>query len=148
MPGRGGEAKGERYSFDMLGEAALTKGDTECYFEAYHAAIEAVGDTVDDATGVFEAPSISVKLSALHPRFEFAKSARLRDELAPRLGAFDLGEDAVFEPFAEAVERVLDALYIAEIGTEADDHTRASSIRSRIRRTAASSPTKTASPTR
>ena len=87
MPGRGGEAKGERYSFDMLGEAALTKGDAECYFEAYRAAVKAVGDTVDDATGVFEAPSISVKLSALHPRFEFAKSARLRDELAPRLGA-------------------------------------------------------------
>ena len=85
--GRDDEAKGVRHSFDMLGEAALTKGDAERYFEAYRAAIEAVGAAASDADSAFAAPSISVKLSALHPRFEFAKTARLRDELGPRLGA-------------------------------------------------------------
>ena len=89
---RVGEAKGVRHSYDMLGEAALTKDDAERYFTAYRAAIEAVGAAAADkgaGTGasVFAAASISVKLSALHPRFEYAKSSALRDELVPRLGA-------------------------------------------------------------
>ena len=85
---RGGEAKGVRHSFDMLGEAALTKDDAERYFAAYRDAIEAIGAANDgNNASVFAAASISVKLSALHPRFEYAKSSRLGDELAPRLGA-------------------------------------------------------------
>lgn len=73
-----------RYSFDMLGEAALTARDADRYFRAYGDAIDAIGGTgpFDDAIG---APSISVKLSALHPRYEHAKRARVLDELAPRL---------------------------------------------------------------
>ncbi len=73
-----------RYSFDMLGEAALTRTDAQRYFHAYTAAIDAIG-----ATGPFDdeiaAPSISVKLSALHPRYEHAKRERVLAELAPQL---------------------------------------------------------------
>ena len=73
-----------RYSFDMLGEAALTRRDADRYFQAYLDAIDAIG-----ATGPFAdeitAPSISVKLSALHPRYEHAKRGRVLAELAPRL---------------------------------------------------------------
>ncbi len=73
-----------RYSFDMLGEAALTQRDADRYLKAYREAIDAIGRTgpFDDAIG---APSISVKLSALHPRYEHAKHARVIAELAPRL---------------------------------------------------------------
>ena len=71
-----------RYSFDMLGEGALTMKDAERYLDAYRQAIHAIGRTgpFDD---VFAAPSISVKLSALHPRYEHAKRARVLAELAP-----------------------------------------------------------------
>ena len=73
-----------RYSFDMLGEAAMTAPDAARYLEAYRRAIDAIG-----AGGPFRdaisAPSISVKLSALHPRYEYAKRERMMDELAPRL---------------------------------------------------------------
>jgi RHH-type proline utilization regulon transcriptional repressor/proline dehydrogenase/delta 1-pyrroline-5-carboxylate dehydrogenase len=78
-----------RYSFDMLGEGALTAKDAERYQEAYRKAIHAIGGTgpFGDAAfdGVFSAPSISVKLSALHPRYEHAKRARVLAELGPRL---------------------------------------------------------------
>ena len=73
-----------RHSFDMLGEAALTAVDSQRYMKAYRAAIEAIGasERPDD---IFEAPSISVKLSALHPRFEFGQRERVLRELTPRL---------------------------------------------------------------
>jgi len=73
-----------RYSFDMLGEAALTAKDAARYFEAYRRAIDAIGAT-GPHPDVFAAPSISVKLSALHPRYEHAKRARVMAELAPRV---------------------------------------------------------------
>jgi RHH-type transcriptional regulator, proline utilization regulon repressor / proline dehydrogenase / delta 1-pyrroline-5-carboxylate dehydrogenase len=76
-----------RYSFDMLGEAALAMPDADRYLQAYSDAIGSLGaavrrarDTTPDA-----APSISVKLSALHPRYEFAQRARVHAELTPRL---------------------------------------------------------------
>jgi RHH-type transcriptional regulator, proline utilization regulon repressor / proline dehydrogenase / delta 1-pyrroline-5-carboxylate dehydrogenase len=73
-----------RYSYDMLGEAALTQADAERYFKAYQDAIRAIG-----ARGPFPdlvaAPSISVKLSALHPRYEIAKRARVLAELVPKV---------------------------------------------------------------
>src|SRR3954470_10426337 len=62
--------------------------------------------------------------------------------------AFDVGEDTVQELVAPAVERLLDALDVAQVGANADDGHRASSISSRIRRTLASSPVKIASPTK
>jgi RHH-type proline utilization regulon transcriptional repressor/proline dehydrogenase/delta 1-pyrroline-5-carboxylate dehydrogenase len=79
---RKGDNADYRYSFDMLGEGALTAKDAARYLEAYRKAIHAIGRTgpFDD---VFAAPSISIKLSALHPRYEHAKRARVMKELAP-----------------------------------------------------------------
>ena len=78
-----------RHSYDMLGEAALTQGDADRYFEAYRDAIKAIGNSGPNGsfvgTDVFAAPSISIKLSALHPRYEVAKRARVMTELAPRV---------------------------------------------------------------
>ena len=75
-----------RYSFDMLGEGALTTADALRYLQAYRDAIHAIGKSGRFVgTDVFAAPSISVKLSALHPRYEHAKRARVRRELTPRV---------------------------------------------------------------
>ncbi|MEC9361883.1 MAG: bifunctional proline dehydrogenase/L-glutamate gamma-semialdehyde dehydrogenase PutA [Pseudomonadota bacterium] len=74
------------HSFDMLGEAALTAGDAERYLGAYRDAIVAIGrDAASLPADVFRRPGISVKLSALHPRYEFAQRARVLAELTPRL---------------------------------------------------------------
>jgi RHH-type proline utilization regulon transcriptional repressor/proline dehydrogenase/delta 1-pyrroline-5-carboxylate dehydrogenase len=73
-----------RYSFDMLGEAAMTAPDAERYFESYCAGIRAIGQR-SHQQDIFAAPSISVKLSALHPRYEFPQRDRVIDELTPRL---------------------------------------------------------------
>ncbi|MFQ5993540.1 MAG: bifunctional proline dehydrogenase/L-glutamate gamma-semialdehyde dehydrogenase PutA [Acidiferrobacterales bacterium] len=81
------EHKEYLHSFDMLGEAALTGEDAERYFQSYLAAINAVGKAAGSAHGIFAAPSVSVKLSGLHPRFEFAKRERVLGELVPRLHA-------------------------------------------------------------
>lgn len=74
-----------RYSFDMLGESALTSVDAARYFDAYAAAIKSIGDSVPDSVDVFAAPSISVKLSALHPRYSYAQHRRAVGDLVPRL---------------------------------------------------------------
>ena len=68
----------------MLGEAALTQPDAERYLQAYKDAIAALGQRGPFAS-VLDAPSISVKLSALHPRYEVAKRARVHAELTPKL---------------------------------------------------------------
>ena len=85
---KGGNAA-YRYSFDMLGEAAFTARDAARYLEAYRRAIDAIGRSGPGGTfvgtDVFATPSISVKLSALHPRYEVAKRARVRSELVPRV---------------------------------------------------------------
>ncbi len=75
---------GYRHSFDMLGEAALTLEDADRYMESYRAGILAIGSRKFSGD-VFAAPSISVKLSALHPRFEFGQRERVVRELTPRL---------------------------------------------------------------
>ncbi|HSF47197.1 MAG TPA: bifunctional proline dehydrogenase/L-glutamate gamma-semialdehyde dehydrogenase PutA, partial [Burkholderiales bacterium] len=96
-------ASGEyRYSFDMLGEAAMTPADAECYFEAYRHAIRVVGQRGHEAQA-FAAPGVSIKLSALHPRYEYAKSRQLRSELAPRL------TELAVEALATSVALTLDA---------------------------------------
>ncbi len=75
-----------RYSFDMLGEAALTEADAWRYFEAYHDAIKRIGDGPQGpASDIFSAASISVKLSALHPRYEWTQHDRVMTELVPRI---------------------------------------------------------------
>lgn len=71
-----------RFSYDMLGEAALTDEDATRYFTAYAKAIQALNPT---SASVFANPSISVKLSALHPRYEVAQRDRVLIELAPRV---------------------------------------------------------------
>lgn len=78
------EAAGYRHSFDMLGESARTTADAVRYFESYAAAIDAIG-AASDGRGPVEGPGISVKLSALHPRFEYSQRDRVMGELVPRL---------------------------------------------------------------
>jgi RHH-type proline utilization regulon transcriptional repressor/proline dehydrogenase/delta 1-pyrroline-5-carboxylate dehydrogenase len=78
------DGRAYRHSFDMLGEAALTRPDAARYFEAYKAAILAIGAR-GPFDSVLDAPSISVKLSALHPRYEVAKRTRVKAELTPML---------------------------------------------------------------
>lgn len=79
------EHKPYRHSFDMLGESALTAADADRYFEAYKRAIGKVASSVGPQSNPQSAPSISVKLSALFPRYEFAQRRRVLAELAPRL---------------------------------------------------------------
>jgi len=75
---------GARYSFDMLGEGARSAGDAERYFSSYASAIEAIGRSAGDSP-LPDRPGISVKLSALHPRFEALSRKRVMAELVPRL---------------------------------------------------------------
>ena len=80
------EAQGYRYSYDMLGEAALTATDAERYFRAYSQAIEAIGSAAAAKESSIDAkPGISIKLSALHPRYQEAHHARVLKELSPKL---------------------------------------------------------------
>jgi RHH-type proline utilization regulon transcriptional repressor/proline dehydrogenase/delta 1-pyrroline-5-carboxylate dehydrogenase len=79
------EHKGYRFSFDMLGEAALTQTDADRHFDAYVNAIRFLGKQHDKGKDVVSAPEISVKLTALHPRFELAQRERAVKELVPRL---------------------------------------------------------------
>ncbi len=83
---RAQEKRGYRYSYDMLGESARTARDAERYDRAYRAAIAAIG-RASAGRGPIEGPGISVKLSALHPRYEFAQRHRVMAELVPRLAA-------------------------------------------------------------
>jgi RHH-type proline utilization regulon transcriptional repressor/proline dehydrogenase/delta 1-pyrroline-5-carboxylate dehydrogenase len=75
---------GPRYSFDMLGEGARTAADAQRYFTSYATAIDAIGRSADDRP-LPDRPGISVKLSALHPRFEAVSQRRVMTELVPRL---------------------------------------------------------------
>lgn len=74
------EEKGFRYSYDMLGEAALTDPDAERYYQDYQNAIHAIGQASQDKD-VYDGPGISIKLSALHPRYQRAQMDRVHDEL-------------------------------------------------------------------
>jgi RHH-type proline utilization regulon transcriptional repressor/proline dehydrogenase/delta 1-pyrroline-5-carboxylate dehydrogenase len=76
--------QGYRYSFDMLGEAALTAHDAQQYFLAYQHAIDAVGIAYH-GWGPIAGGSVSVKLSALHPRYAYTQQGRILRELLPRL---------------------------------------------------------------
>ncbi len=76
--------RGYRYSYDMLGEAARTAEYAREYFHGYQRAIEAVGRAAAGADPS-ERAGFSVKLSALHPRFELAQAERVRAELCPRV---------------------------------------------------------------
>lgn len=87
--GKEREKAGYRFSFDMLGEAAMTQADADRYYQDYVQAIHAIGK--DSAgTGVYEGNGISVKLSAIHPRYSRAQRDRVMNELLPRLKALFL----------------------------------------------------------
>ncbi len=73
--------KGYTYSYDMLGEAARTRDDARRYFDDYAAAIRQVGETSRRLDAKTPAPSVSIKLSALHPRYEFGRRTQVLEEL-------------------------------------------------------------------
>ena len=78
------EQKGYVYSYDMLGEAAMTADDAERYLKAYKHAINACA-RVSQGKDIYASPGISVKLSALHPRYEYTQRDRVIEELTPKL---------------------------------------------------------------
>jgi RHH-type proline utilization regulon transcriptional repressor/proline dehydrogenase/delta 1-pyrroline-5-carboxylate dehydrogenase len=82
--GQANEARGYRYSYDMLGEAALTEEDAKKYYASYETAIHAIGKA-SNGRGIRNGPGISVKLSALHPRYSRPQHARVMQELLPRV---------------------------------------------------------------
>jgi len=105
---RSHSTRNPRYSFDMLGEGARTAADAERYFNAYASAIDAIGRSAGNRA-LPDRPGISVKLSALHPRFEAVSRTRVMTELVPRLNklaqrakAFDLN----FTVDAEEADRL------------------------------------------
>jgi RHH-type proline utilization regulon transcriptional repressor/proline dehydrogenase/delta 1-pyrroline-5-carboxylate dehydrogenase len=78
------EKEGYRHSYDMLGESARTRADAERYFNAYESAIRSIGKAVAGRP-MIDAPNISVKLSALHPRYEVAQADQVMRDLVPAL---------------------------------------------------------------
>ena len=78
------EAKGFRHSYDMLGEAAATAEGAALYYGQYEAAVHAIG-RASSRRGIVDGPGISIKLSALHPRYGRAQRDRVMAELLPRL---------------------------------------------------------------
>ncbi|RIJ30596.1 bifunctional proline dehydrogenase/L-glutamate gamma-semialdehyde dehydrogenase PutA [Henriciella mobilis] len=105
------------FSFDMLGEGARTSEDAERYFTAYMDAIKAVGADGDPKYAPEEKNGISVKLSALHPRYEAVNQARVMDELYPKLLA--LTEEAAKHNInlcidAEEADRLVISLKLLE----------------------------------
>ena len=78
--------KGYRFSFDMLGEAAVTRDDAERYLERYRDAVRAIASAWPGRVApLMERPGISVKLTALHPRFEYVNRRSVLLELLPPL---------------------------------------------------------------
>ena len=83
------ETAGFTYSYDMLGEAAMTMADADRYYDDYEEALHAIG-TASKGRGVYAGPGISIKLSALHPRYVRAQAGRVMAELLPRVRALAL----------------------------------------------------------
>lgn len=109
------EAEGFRYSYDMLGEAAMTEEDAQRYLASYEQAIRAIGQA-SGGRGIYEGPGISIKLSALHPRYSRAQYDRTINELYPRVKAlamlareYDIGINIDAEE-ADRLELSLDLL--------------------------------------
>ncbi len=108
-----------RWSFDRLGEAAVTEAKARRYLQAYREAIEALRERQPVGSSFMEGPGISVKLSALHPRLEPLQRERLRHELGPRLlelavAARDAGVSLTVDAEeADRLEAMLDAFELA-----------------------------------
>ena len=106
--GRAGSDPEFRYSFDMLGEGARSAADAKRYFESYAGAIAAIGASAGNRS-LPERPGISVKLSALHPRYEAVSRTRVLAELAPRvleLARMAKAHDLNFTIDAEEADRL------------------------------------------
>jgi RHH-type proline utilization regulon transcriptional repressor/proline dehydrogenase/delta 1-pyrroline-5-carboxylate dehydrogenase len=109
------EEKGFTYSFDMLGEAAATAHDAARYYDSYETAIHAIGKAAKDR-GPYAGNGISIKLSALHPRYARSQTDRVMGELLPRVAAlaalakrYDIGFNIDAEE-ADRLELSLDLL--------------------------------------
>ena len=117
------QQRGCTYSYDMLGEAARTAADARRYFLSYSRAIAAIAATCDGAD-VRANPGISVKLSALHPRYEHAKRDRVLTELVPRVQALALHARHAgmgFNVDAEEVDRLELSLDVIEAALAGPD---------------------------
>jgi RHH-type proline utilization regulon transcriptional repressor/proline dehydrogenase/delta 1-pyrroline-5-carboxylate dehydrogenase len=102
------EARGFAYSYDMLGEAATTAADAARYHADYEQAIHAIGKA-SAGRGIHAGPGISIKLSALHPRYARAQAGRVTGELLPRVRALALlckGYDIGLNIDAEEADRL------------------------------------------
>ena len=113
---RAAEKQGFAYSYDMLGEGARTRADAARYLDAYLDALERVAGS-SRSTELMLRPSLSIKLSALHPRYEFSQSRRLREELLPtlrRLFARARELDTPVTIDAEESDRLLPSLDLLE----------------------------------
>ncbi|APR53846.1 trifunctional transcriptional regulator/proline dehydrogenase/L-glutamate gamma-semialdehyde dehydrogenase [Sphingomonas koreensis] len=102
------EARGFQYSYDMLGEAATTMADADRYYRDYENAVRAIGEA-SAGRGVVGGPGISIKLSALHPRYARAQAGRVMDELLPKVKALAVlarGYDIGFNIDAEEADRL------------------------------------------
>ncbi|MCW8998094.1 MAG: bifunctional proline dehydrogenase/L-glutamate gamma-semialdehyde dehydrogenase PutA, partial [Kangiellaceae bacterium] len=117
------ETKGYAYSYDMLGEGARTMADAERYYDAYMKAIHAIGKAAN-GRGPIKSPGISVKLSAIHPRYEFTHQHRVIEELVPKLKELALAAksyDIGFTVDAEEADRLDISLDIIEAVFSDDD---------------------------
>jgi RHH-type proline utilization regulon transcriptional repressor/proline dehydrogenase/delta 1-pyrroline-5-carboxylate dehydrogenase len=102
------EARGFRYSYDMLGEAAATAADAARYLKSYEDALHAIG-RASAGRGIYEGPGLSIKLSALHPRYTRSQRARVMSELLPnlkRLALIARGYDVGINIDAEETDRL------------------------------------------
>lgn len=113
------EKQGFLYSYDMLGEAARTEEDAQRYLASYANALERVAAGAAPSQDLFRRPSLSIKLSALHPRYEYAAHHRVLGELLPRLAGLlerarqldvsvtiDAEESERLEPSLDILERL------------------------------------------
>jgi RHH-type proline utilization regulon transcriptional repressor/proline dehydrogenase/delta 1-pyrroline-5-carboxylate dehydrogenase len=110
------EARGYSFSYDMLGEGARTMKDAERYFNAYKNAIDVIGREAK-GQGIYKGAGISVKLSALHPRYEFARKEYCVPFLIDRLKALAVqakGYDIGITVDAEEADRLEISLDIIE----------------------------------
>ncbi len=110
------ELKGFRYSYDMLGEAATTAQEAVRYYADYERAIQAIGEA-SASRGIVNGPGISIKLSALHPRYSRAQAHRVMTELLPRvkqLAALAKSYDIGLNIDAEESERLEISLDLLE----------------------------------
>ncbi|MFC7287868.1 bifunctional proline dehydrogenase/L-glutamate gamma-semialdehyde dehydrogenase PutA [Herminiimonas glaciei] len=117
------EPHGYRYSYDMLGEAAMTAADADAYYQSYTTAIHAIG-RAGAQRGIRNGPGISVKLSALHPRYARAQRTRVMQELLPRLKQllllarqYDIGLNVDAEE-ADRLELSLDLMEVLAFDAE------------------------------